>query len=346
MKVLIITQKIDKDDPGLGFFHRWVLAFFGAGVTTSVICLEKGKHSLPDSIPVFSLGKETRRSRLWYSIYFLYLIVALRKKYDSVFVHMNEEYILLGGIVFRLLGKKILFWRNHPHGSWRTRLAVALSHHVFCTSSFSFTAKFKKTILMPAGIDTVHFAPIHEIPHDFSLAFVGRISPVKKLELLIDAMEKLGEGVTMPPLFVYGESLSRDSAYEKSIKEKAKALVHQIKIHFLGAVSQRDLPRVYSQHSALVNMTPTGSFDKVILEAMACGMPVLLSNKSFENILPREHHGVLMFSEGDSGDLAEKIKKLVALPASLRLRIGQTLRDIVVRDQSLAALLKKLIPFF
>src|ERR1700733_6884068 len=118
MKLLILTQKIDKDDGVLGFFHGWVKEFSSHFDQVTVICLGKGEYSLPPNVQVFSLGKEKESggSKLFYIFNFYKYIWQERNNYDAVFVHMNQEYVLLGGLFWKLLGKKVFLWRNHPKG--------------------------------------------------------------------------------------------------------------------------------------------------------------------------------------------------------------------------------------
>ena len=66
MKLLILTQKVDKEDPVSGFFHGWILELSKRFEKVSVICLEKGNFNLPKNVEVFSLGKESGRSRIKY----------------------------------------------------------------------------------------------------------------------------------------------------------------------------------------------------------------------------------------------------------------------------------------
>ena len=186
MRLLIVTQKVDVKDPVLGFFHRWVEEFAKGCEFVTVICLEEGEHHLPANVEVASLGKENGASKFRYIINFYKYI--LEGDYDKVFVHMNQEYVILGGVLWRLLGKKVFLWRNHAQGNIMTNLAVTLSHGVFCTSPRSYTAQFKKTKIMPVGIDTGFFKPdstVVKIPH--SILFLGRIAPVKKV---LDFIEK------------------------------------------------------------------------------------------------------------------------------------------------------------
>jgi glycosyltransferase involved in cell wall biosynthesis len=271
MNLLIFTQKVDKDDPILGFFHRWLIEFSKHTESLVVICLEKGAYDLPSNVEVLSLGKEDGRYVFKYVFNFYKYIWRKRAQYSHIFVHMNQEYVLLGGLYWRLLGKKIFMWRNHAKGNLLTHLAVALSHKVFCTSPQSFTAKFEKTKLMPVGIDTDFWRPdpgVSKKPN--SILFLGRIAPVKKVLEFIEWFNKLDQKFTAT---IAGESLPRDRDYENLVRSKAGE-----KFKFIGPVTQVEALQLYQTHETYVNFTLAGSFDKTILEAAACGTKVIVKN--------------------------------------------------------------------
>ncbi len=50
------------------------------------------------------------------------------------------------------------------------------------------------------------------------------------------------------------------------------------KINWLGRIPHSETRRYYQEADIFINLTPTGSFDKTTLEAMACGIPVLTSS--------------------------------------------------------------------
>jgi len=203
MKLLIITQKVDINDDILSFFNGWLVEFAKHCESIVVICLQKGEYNLPENVEVLSLGKEENNfqfsifnfkifKKLKYLRNFYRCIWRERKNYDAVFVHMNQEYVLLGGLFWKILGKKIFMWRNHPHGNFFTSMAIFLSNKVFCTSEYSFTARYKKTEIMPVGIDTNFFKRDETIPRDpRSILFLGRIAPVKRPDMLIGAVALL-----------------------------------------------------------------------------------------------------------------------------------------------------------
>lgn len=343
-RLLILTQKVDKSDPILGFFHGWIERFAAELESVTVVCLEEGEHDLPDNVRVLSLGKEEGRSRLKYLKHFFSYIWKLQDEYDTVFVHMNQEYVILGGPVWRALGKKVLFWRNHPHGNLFTRIAVSLVDRVYCTSSHSYTAKFGKTKLMPAGIDTEVFKKTElsrQIPR--SVLYLGRISRVKRPDVLIDAIEELWERDIDVKVSVVGDPTPESRGYYRSIRETSKRMEESGHVRFFDAVQPVAAPELYNSHQIFVNLTKTGSFDKTILEAMACERLVVISNPSLERLIPPEYREHVFFQENDPEDLAKKLKKALALPESKKREMGKAFRGMIVQNQSLEKLVGKLL---
>ena len=273
MRLLIVTQAVDTDDPVLGFFVRWIEEFSKHTDRIEVICLKEGKHELPTNVRVHSLGKERGAvSRATYAWRFILLAWRLRHDYDEVFVHMNQEYVLIGGWLWKLLGKRVYMWRNHYAGSWLTDTVAVFCTNIFCTSKHSYTAKYAKTVLMPVGVDTERFYPDERVAREpRSILFLARMSPSKRPEVLIDALALLArEGLTFTASFV-GPSLPKDQAYYAGLKEKVRELEVAARITFLPGVPHDQTPDLDRAPEILVNASPSGMLDKTIFEAVASG---------------------------------------------------------------------------
>lgn len=344
MKLLVITQKVDINDDILGFFHRWIEKFSAKLDFLNVLCLQLGQYSLPQNVRVFSLGKEKGRSRIRGLFRFYKYLWQLRKDHDAVFVHMNPIYVVLGGIFWKIQGKKIYLWHNHQHGNLITRIAVLLSDTVFYTSPFSFSAKFKKSKIMPAGIDTDKFRPqISNLKVKNSILYAGRFSPVKNVDVLIRAADLLDKKGIDFVLNIVGAPGDDERENFQKIKALAKDLESKGKIIFLGKATNSQLPAIYNQNDIFVNLTQAGSFDKTILEAMACQNIVLVSNPAYRKILPKDLRETMMFKERSCDDLAQKILHLMQLPEDVKQKWGLRLREIVVKEHNLDDLIGKII---
>ncbi len=319
-KILVITQAVDQNDTVLGFFVGWLREFAARAESVEVICQRTAtpatsdvSSTLPKNITVYSLGKEKGMSKLRQAMRFYRLTIAHRSSYDSVFVHMNQEYILLGGLLWKIFGKEIMLWRNHPRGNWLTRIAVAFSNKVFYTSSQSFTAQFAKAQRMPAGIDLNLFAAKSEQAVEQSITrkknsilVFGRISPIKRVEMVIEACTLLKNSGHDIELSIIGDVLPKDNGYLQHMREIAEKAGEWI--HFDRGVPFAQAPDIYRRHEIFVNCTESGSFDKTVIEALASGMKVVTTNESMKDILPEGS-----YAENTAEAVAKAIEKLLTL---------------------------------
>lgn len=331
MRLLVVTQAVDTADPVLGFFVRWIEELATRVRRVEVICLSKGKHSLPDTVSVHSLGKEKgEKPSVLYALYFFMLAWRLRREYDSVLVHMNQEYLLIAGWLWWLLGKRVYFWRNHYAGSLLTDLAVMYSTKVFCTSKHSYTARYAKTVLMPVGVDTTRFKPSSLVKRELhSILFLARMAPSKRPEVLLDALLELArDGVAFSASFI-GSPGTGDESFYAALMERAKPL--GTRVSFLPAISHEDTPDHYRAHEIFVNCSRSGMFDKTLFEAAACGCVVLAASDDFAALMPDAHFE-------HAGELVSKLSNLLTAPV-----VSGTAYETLAASQSLHILTARLI---
>lgn len=335
MRLLIFTQKVDRNDSVLGFFHTWIKEFAKTADEVIVICLYKGEVDLPKNVTVYSLGKERGVSRLIYIKNLYHYLFLIRGSYDKVFVHMNQEYILLAGLYWKLKNIPVFMWRNHPAGGLFTRLAVLLSTKTFCTSTSSFVAHFKKNIIMPVGNDTSSFAPVSGIMRKkHSVVMLGRIAPIKHIELAIEAVNHLVVSGTQITLSIIGSPTSKDVGYYNSLKKGIADHKLSSYIFLQEEAPFNKHPEVFSGYEINLNLTDSGSFDKTILGGTSCGAIPLVSNSSLRGLLPK-----VCVTEANPKAIADALLKL--LDPHIQIEIQKDLQSFV-RSQSLEALMEKL----
>lgn len=344
MRLLICAQAVDKNDPVLGFFNRWVEEFAKHCDEINVIALREGEHQLPQHVHVHGLqarsnvsgeaiyGGRTLTRQARTALKFLKIAWRLRGNYDTVFVHMNQEYVLLAGIMWRLLGKRVYLWRNHYQGDWLTHVAAHLCHKLFCTSTYSYITRFSHTVLMPVGVPLDAFTAVSGVVRDPQrIISLGRIAPSKKVDMLLEALNRLRD--TEWNASIYGAPLEEDKPYLERLQTMTRTFGLESRVQFPGSVSQREAPAAYSAHGIFVNCSPSGMYDKTIFEAMACGCIVIASSKD----LARDVDPRCIFIENDAEDLARKLDVVLRLsPADrdvLALRLGE-----VAKRHSLQAL--------
>lgn len=284
MRLLILTQKVDANDPNLGFFHRWIEEFARQCESVIVICLYEGRYQLPKNVRILSLGKESGVSRMKYLRRFFTYIWKERENYDAVFAHMNQVYVLLGGFIWRMLSKKTSLWYAHGSVSSSLRWAEKCVDIIFTSTPEGFRLKSKKIHIVGQGIDQSLFAiPKKEKHQDtFKIISVGRIGPVKHLEVLIRALPLVMQTIPQAELHLYG---SPQTSGEKEYLRELETLVTQEglggKVHFDGPVVYSDLPGVLADADVFAQASQTGSLDKAVLEALAADIPAVSTNEAF-----------------------------------------------------------------
>ncbi|MBI4087790.1 glycosyltransferase family 4 protein [Candidatus Kaiserbacteria bacterium] len=334
MRLLVCTQAVDRDDPVLGFFHQWLAEFARRAEHVHVICLKEGSHALPTNVSVHSLGKESGRSLFKYLLRFFSYVWRLRNEYDAVFVHMNEEYVLLGGLLWRMLGKRIVLWRNHKIGSFLTRIASSLAHVVCFTSPAAYVAGYKNAVRMPIGVDTDRFAPRGERARS-SILFLGRLDAVKNPETFLQALTRLAEEQVRFSADVYGDPSEGREEYARRLKETYR---NNPSIRFFPSVRNEETPPIYAAHDVYVNLTPSGSFDKTIGEAMASGCVAVVANDAVKVALGSG----LLAPPNDRVRVADAIHKALSLTPDERRAIVKKQREYIEREHSLSLLVEKL----
>jgi glycosyltransferase involved in cell wall biosynthesis len=103
--------------------------------------------------------------------------------------------------------------------------------------------------------------------------------------------------------------------------------------------------REYQRASVMVNVSSTGSIDKAVLEAMACGLPVVTANEAFHTMLAPWQDQLLIPMDAPDA-LAAKVWKLAHMDTTQRQALGLDLRQIVIRDHSLDRLAAVLAAVF
>lgn len=349
MKLLIFTQKVNGDDPILGFFVRWIKEFSSNCEKVTVICLEKGEYDLPSNVNVYSLGKEEGKSKIVYLFRFYKYILATRNDYDSVFVHMNQIYVILGGLFWRLLRKKIGLWYAHGHVSFSLRIATILSHIVFTSTKSGFRIETEKLRVVGQGIDTEVFKPAVEeqVKRDtFNVISIGRVDPIKDYETLINAADVLVQKGMRIKVSIVGDASSiKHKEYVSELKKMVSAKNLSDTVHFLGAVPNKDIVGLLKESDLFASTSNTGSLDKAMLEAMAVGLPTVSCNEAMLEVFGGKKDRY-MYKKKDFRGLSEKISFFEGLGEEDRRKESLDLRNIVVEDHSVGHLIDGILSHY
>jgi len=344
----MITRKVDKDDPQVGFVYNWVNKLSRKVGQLKIICLEIGNiEGLSENIEVFSLGKEKGKNRIKEFFNFQRGALKFIRKVDGIFCHQNPEYTILIAPYAKLFRKKIICFYGHKAINWRVKLMHFFADKVVTSSEKGFRIDSPKRKIIGQGIDIDFFRPNQDKKQSEKLRIVavGRISPIKNYETLIRAAITLKKQNIPLIIQIAGfVILSEQEAYFTKLKELVKKEQLENEVKFLGGTVQTETLKLYQNSDMSVNLCPTGAPDKVGFEAMACGIPVLACNQSYiKDFGPYVNQ--LLFKEKDPEDLANKIFHLFQ-NSELREKIGKFLRKQVIKYHNLDNLLEGIIECF
>lgn len=339
MRLSIFMQTVDRKDSALGFYHGWILELAKHFESITIFALNIGEHNLPENVTLIPLRPWGYRARVRTALRVIALAWKHRRAYDAVFVHMNQEYLLVAGWLFKLLGKRVYMWRNHYAGNMLTDIAAMFCNKIFYTSKSSYTAKYRNAVQMPVGVDvgSCHLdEPIERKPH--SVLFLGRFDASKRPDLVIEALGKIAkEGMVFTATFVGGPS-DLESSLPRDVETRASELGIADRVAFVGPIANTDTYRYYRSHAVYVNCGKSGMLDKSLFKAIACGcLPIFTSADMAEIVGPE-----FAYADGDVDNLAQRLKQALALSAEERSAYVQGLQTKAVDAHTLPVLARRL----
>ena len=155
-----------------------------------------------------------------------------------------------------------------------------------------YNAPAEKISIIPPGVDTTRFYPIPPdeakefvgVPKDEKmLLFVGRIEPLKGVDILIRAIAQLRKSDVLSEcphyLYIIGGDPDPENARLNKEMQRLQKLCKELGVGdmvlFLGKRDQDTLQYYYSAAEIVIMPSHYESFGMVALEAMACGTPVI-----------------------------------------------------------------------
>jgi glycosyltransferase involved in cell wall biosynthesis len=131
--------------------------------------------------------------------------------------------------------------------------------------------KDEKIIVTPYGVDLINFLPKKKIDKTFRFIYVGQISFRKGSLYTLKAFQELN--LPESELLMIGQK-------EYKIKPFLKEYEKNKRIKFINHVEQSNLVNYYNHSDVFVMSSIEDGFAMVILQALACGLPVICTPNS------------------------------------------------------------------
>jgi len=160
---------------------------------------------------------------------------------------------------------------------------------------------------------------------DKILLYVGRVEPIKGLKTIIEAMALLNKsenplGKKLRLVVIGGGKKGVELSNNNEVKHIKRAVEKNgltDKIVFLGSKEQRALKDYYSAADTLIVPSMYESFGLVVVEALACGTPVLVSNVGKMKTIVKEGKNGFSFAPGCPEALMNRLEEFFQKKESL-----------------------------
>jgi glycosyltransferase involved in cell wall biosynthesis len=245
--------------------------------------------------------------------------------YDAVIVNKPFDFPILWRARRRGLRAQTLFRSGGTDFYAGDRMFIGAVDHWVSASRYNAAqveARYGRSVkVIHNGVDTGVFAPqardaelrrsLGAAPGDLLVVSVSRLVAWKGVRVVLEAIAGLPEGVRY---LVIGEGPE-----EQSLRRLAQARGIGARVRFLGRVPHRELPLILSQCDLFVQPSiGEEAFGISVVEAMACGLPVLASdNGGLPEIVVEGETGRLL-APGSVPAWRGAIEAAAASPAQLR----------------------------
>jgi len=340
-QVIFICQAVDETDPILAGTIDWLTEFANQPSVKqlTVLTLRKGSFVLPANVEVCLIKGRNRLA----TIFNFYREIGRRLvETDYFFIYMGGHYPLLLWPV-RLFWKRPVYqWKAHPYISPLMRFyAYCCVTKIFTSTPSAFPLPLAKVKVVGQGIDTAKFKPLN-LSQSGDWLIVGRVAPVKQLEkalrLLAFYNQRYG---AQHRLAIYGPVAPSEIDYKAELDELVRKLDLAGLVEFRGAVFHQAMPAVLNQHRLFLSFN-SGALDRAVMEALACGLPVITPNQCVAEVLPPELKKLFIVADDDLAEQAKVVNRLLFLIGEETASLKEKVRT-VAKDNSITSLINKIV---
>lgn len=171
------------------------------------------------------------------------------------------------------------------------------------------------------------------------VGFVGRLSADKGISHLLQALAAMPASLAESIHAV----IVGDGEYRGALESEARALGLSERVHFLG--NRRDTPLLYTAFDVFVLPSRREGFPMVLLEAMACGLPVIATRVGDVDHIIEQGVSGLVVEPTDTAALQQALQALLAEPDRAQ-RMGTAARERVERRFSSARMAREYLAIY
>jgi glycosyltransferase involved in cell wall biosynthesis len=217
----------------------------------------------------------------------------------------DKRFALMDAVLFKRLSR--LVWRRARH--------VVANSPGLRTRALA-TSPDQRIRVIANGVDTEVFRPAARTWHTLRVLSVARLAAGKGLRYLVEALGELrGEDVSL--------TLVGSGPEERNLRALARASGAG-NVTFAGAVRHEHIAEYYRQADVFVLPSLSEGLSNAVLEALACGLPLLLTSAEGTVQLLRDGWNGCVIRKRSAADIAECLRRYLQDPGTLRLHGGHS----------------------
>ncbi len=275
------------------------------------------------------------------------------RKSGAAILFLHGTSFILPAIFYKLFHrrKKILVRETQAHHlksrmEWIwLKLAVRFSDHLVFLTAESLEGVYRKTSarrlqkkaqIIPNGLDTELYRPVakRDISGKVVLGMQSRLQTIKDHPTLLKAFALLlhqfpGRTLTL--------RIAGDGETMSALQQLAVAKGIEKQVEFCGMLNEKELLTFMQSLDIYVHATQGETMSNSIMQAMACGLPVVASNVwGVDNMIVDDKNGIL-YAPGNETDLCNKISSVINSEV-LRQKLSENARTDAEKEYSLEKL--------
>ncbi len=241
--------------------------------------------------------------------------------------------------------KKLIYWQE-KQSVYAAHSVSSPSHAMFeKTLTWLPSLKKKPRFILPNPVDAETFLPKTKTPKQQEIVFIGRPEIRKGIETLTQALPNILENNPQVVFRLISDpqtELMGEPAQEWVLKQMPQNLHPRITFE---AVTRDQLPKTLSSASLAVLPSLWENFPYAILEAMSCGLPVVVTRIGGLPEIVTDLENGLLVPVGNTAALSQAVTSLLQNP-TLRANLGAAARQQVLQNFSRKAVLPAMLSYY
>jgi glycosyltransferase involved in cell wall biosynthesis len=197
-------------------------------------------------------------------------------------------------------------------------LVLAVSENVAEAIKIHLDSKFHERVrTLYSGIDLSVFRPLPDLEKEWDLAFMGRLERMKSVDLFPEMLSLLKSKFPDLKMMMTGEGSLKDRLFQEFNEKGVSSMVD-----YQGVVETEDVPVLINKSRIFLYPSRREPFGLSIVEAMACGVPVITTDVFGPGEIIRHNYDGVAVPPDDVEALAKAVEMLLT-DDEFRTQIGQ-----------------------